>query len=76
MCPRIVEKSRLHSSSLEGVAKLWLVLVGVNRYQDDNLPSLQYSALDCQGLGEALECRRPNHQHSSQRMMRDGNVGA
>ncbi len=55
MCPRIVEKSRLHSSSLEGLARLWLVLVGVNRYQDDNLPSLQYSALDCQGLGEALK---------------------
>ncbi|MGL5794529.1 MAG: caspase family protein, partial [Waterburya sp.] len=37
-------------------AKLWILLVGVNQYQDeDNLSSLQYSALDCQGLGEALK---------------------
>ena len=37
-------------------AKLWILLVGVNQYQDEqNLPSLQYSALDCQGLGEALK---------------------
>ena len=55
MCPRIVAKSRPQSSAREDVAKLWLVLVGVNQYQDENLPSLQYSALDCQGLGEALK---------------------
>ena len=55
MCPRIVAKSYSQSPSQEEIAKLWLVLVGVNRYQDENLPSLQYSALDCQGLGEALK---------------------
>lgn len=55
MCPRIVaKKSRSQSSGVEAVAKLWLILVGVNRYQDENLPSLHYSALDCQGLENAL----------------------
>ncbi|MGV2826881.1 nSTAND1 domain-containing NTPase [Myxosarcina sp. GI1(2024)] len=46
--PRVIPKST--------AAKLWILLVGVNRYQDEiNLPSLKYSALDCQGLGEALK---------------------
>ena len=55
MCPRIVAKSTFTSSNVETLAKLWLVLIGVNQYQDENLPSLQYSALDCQALGEALK---------------------
>ncbi|MGG6268334.1 caspase family protein [Leptolyngbya sp. AN03gr2] len=37
-----------------GQAKLWILLIGVNRYKDLELPSLQYSAIDCQGLSEAL----------------------
>lgn len=37
-----------------GEAKLWLLLVGVNDYQDISLPSLRYPALDCQGLESAL----------------------
>jgi WD40 repeat protein/uncharacterized caspase-like protein len=37
-----------------GKAKLWILLVGVNHYQDSHLPSLQYPALDCQGLANAL----------------------
>lgn len=37
-----------------GEAKLWILLVGVNSYQDEHFPSLDYSAVDCQGLGEAL----------------------
>ncbi len=37
-----------------GEAKLWLLLVGVNDYQDIGLPSLRYPALDCQGLEAAL----------------------
>ncbi|MGF1479995.1 MAG: caspase family protein [Cyanophyceae cyanobacterium] len=52
MCP--VALSPAPSSLEEGIAKLWLLLVGVNHYQDASLPSLQYSALDCQGLGEAI----------------------
>ncbi|BAY98554.1 peptidase C14 caspase catalytic subunit p20 [Tolypothrix tenuis PCC 7101] len=34
--------------------KLWLMLVGVNQYQEAQLPNLNYSAIDCQGLAEAL----------------------
>ena len=37
-----------------GEAKLWILLVGVNEYQDRSLPCLRYPALDCQGLEEAL----------------------
>jgi Caspase domain/WD domain, G-beta repeat len=35
-------------------AKLWILLVGVNQYRDRNFPSLQYSAIDCQGLADAF----------------------
>ncbi|PSB08499.1 hypothetical protein C7B62_16480 [Pleurocapsa sp. CCALA 161] len=53
MCPRA--KSLKAKPDLQP-AKLWILLVGVNEYQDrQNLSSLQYSALDCQGLGEALK---------------------
>ena len=53
MCPRV--KPRLKDNP-DRPAKLWVLLVGVNQYQDcQNLASLQYSALDCQGLGEALK---------------------
>ena len=38
-----------------GEAQLWLLLVGVNKYQDKRLPSLRYSAVDCQGLAAAVE---------------------
>ena len=52
--PRV--KSRPKLTVPATTAKLWILLVGVNQYQDeDNLSSLQYSALDCQGLGEALK---------------------
>jgi WD40 repeat protein/uncharacterized caspase-like protein len=52
--PRV--KSRPKVTVPDTTAKLWILLVGVNQYQDeDNLSSLQYSALDCQGLGEALK---------------------
>ncbi|MEM8832184.1 MAG: caspase family protein, partial [Cyanobacteria bacterium P01_G01_bin.19] len=54
MCPRVKSSSKTNGKSPS--AKLWILLVGVNQYQDrKNLPSLQYSALDCQGLGEALK---------------------
>ncbi|MGI0492079.1 caspase family protein [Alkalinema pantanalense CENA528] len=35
-------------------AKLWMLLIGVNEYQDATLPTLQYSAIDCQSLGDVL----------------------
>ncbi|MBH8563034.1 caspase family protein, partial [Nostoc sp. CENA67] len=34
--------------------KLWLLLVGVNQYLNEQLPCLRYSAVDCQVLAEAL----------------------
>jgi len=53
MCP--VALNPLRNTPLgAGQAKLWLLLVGVNYYQDSSFPSLQYPALDCQGLAEAL----------------------
>ena len=52
MCPRVKSRSQAKPAP---PAKLWILLVGVNQYQDtENLASLQYSALDCRGLGEAL----------------------
>jgi uncharacterized caspase-like protein len=55
MCPKSVGTSHYYTSALQtGSAKLWMLLVGVNRYHDDNLPRLRYSAIDCKGLGEAL----------------------
>lgn len=54
MCPRV--RSRPKTDTKSKSAKLWILLVGVNQYQDrQHLPSLQYSAVDCQGLGEALK---------------------
>jgi uncharacterized caspase-like protein len=35
-------------------AKLWMVLVGVNHYQDGLIPNLKYCANDCKDLAEAL----------------------
>lgn len=53
MCPRA--KIRTKPQTTIEPAKLWILLVGVNQYHDrHHLSSLQYSAVDCQGLGEAL----------------------
>jgi WD40 repeat protein/uncharacterized caspase-like protein len=54
MCPASIGTSRSSRALETGEAKLWVLLIGVNRYQDDRLPALSYSALDCQGLGEAI----------------------
>ena len=37
-----------------GAAKLWILLIGVNHYQEETLPSLQYPAPDTEGLAQAL----------------------
>ncbi len=37
-----------------GAAKLWILLIGVNHYQEETLPSLKYPAPDTQGLAQAL----------------------
>ncbi|AFZ32636.1 WD-40 repeat-containing protein [Gloeocapsa sp. PCC 7428] len=53
MSPVSVGTSR--SMYLEsGKAKLWVLLVGINKYSDSGIPTLRYSAVDCQGLTEAL----------------------
>ncbi|NJN07139.1 MAG: peptidase C14 [Richelia sp. RM1_1_1] len=54
MAPLGVGSSDSTYTLKSGEAKLWLLLVGVNDYQDINLPSLRYPALDCQGLEESL----------------------
>lgn len=54
MCPIGVRNSRSTHALETGLAKLWLILVGVNQYQDEQIPCLRYSALDCQSLAEAL----------------------
>jgi WD40 repeat protein/uncharacterized caspase-like protein len=54
MCPRGVTNSRSNQGKQTNLPKLWLFLVGVNQYQDEQLPPLRYSAVDCQVLAEAL----------------------
>ncbi|OCQ97742.1 hypothetical protein BCD64_06500 [Nostoc sp. MBR 210] len=54
MCPVSVRTSNSTRNLETGVAKLWLLLVGVNQYQDERIPCLRYSAQDCQGLSSAL----------------------
>ncbi|OUC14859.1 MAG: hypothetical protein B0A82_11125 [Alkalinema sp. CACIAM 70d] len=50
--PRAVSSSQPKSNNQP--AKLWMLLIGVNEYQDATLPALQYSAIDCQSLGDVL----------------------
>lgn len=52
MSPISIGTSR--SEAKTNAPKLWLLLVGVKEYVDEQLPSLRYSAGDCQGLAEAL----------------------
>jgi uncharacterized caspase-like protein len=54
MPPVGVGASRFASALETGVAKFWVLLIGVDRYQDLALPSLRYAAVDCQGIGAAL----------------------
>jgi uncharacterized caspase-like protein len=54
MSPIGVGTSRSSQSKQTNIPKLWLLLVGVNQYRDEQIPSLSYSAVDCQGLAEAL----------------------
>lgn len=51
--PRAVVRNKELNQRIS-TPKLWLFLVGVNKYEDEQLTSLQYPALDCQGLSEAL----------------------
>ena len=37
-----------------GKATLWMLLVGVNHYEDERLTPLNFAVSDCQGLAAAL----------------------
>jgi hypothetical protein len=39
----------------KGIAKIWMVLVGVDQYQDERLPNLDFAVADRDGLSTALE---------------------
>ncbi|WP_029633541.1 nSTAND1 domain-containing NTPase [[Scytonema hofmanni] UTEX B 1581] len=54
MCPIGVGTSRSNQVKKTDTGKLWLMFVGVNKYQDEGLPTLNYSSVDCQGLADAL----------------------
>jgi WD40 repeat protein/uncharacterized caspase-like protein len=54
MCPIGVGTSRSNQVKKTDTGKLWLMLVGVNEYQDKGLPTLNYSYVDCEGLADAL----------------------
>ncbi len=71
MSPVGVRTSRSTQVIETGQAKLWLVLVGVNQYQDERLPSLRYPALDCQGLAEALAGATREFAHKQARIHHD-----
>jgi WD40 repeat protein/uncharacterized caspase-like protein len=54
MCPVSLATSRSTHALETGEAKLWLIQIGVDCYEDEKLPELRYSALDCKGVSEAL----------------------
>ncbi|AGY58671.1 AAA family ATPase [Gloeobacter kilaueensis] len=54
MPPRVVGSSRSARVLTSGEAKLWLLLIGVNQYQESPLAPLGYCAADCEGIAEAL----------------------
>ena len=56
-----------------GEAKLWIILVGINQYQDPNIENLRYSAVDCQELGKALEIATQQFLHKEIAIYHDFN---
>ncbi len=63
MSPVGVGASRFASALETGAAKLWVLLIGVDRYIDPALPSLRYAAVDCQGIGDALATATQTFPH-------------
>jgi WD40 repeat protein len=55
-----------------GQVKLWMVLVGVNHYQDSQIPDLRYCALDCKELAEALTIATQEFQETEIIPLYDG----
>ncbi len=52
--------------------KLWMVLVGVNHYQDTQIPDLKYCANDCKELTEALKIATQQFQETEIIALYDG----
>ncbi|MCG6138273.1 MAG: caspase family protein [Nostoc sp. LLA-1] len=71
MSPLGVATSHLTHVLEIGEAQLWLLLVGVNQYQDERLPPLRYSAVDCQGLAAALADATQEFPHTEERVHHD-----
>ncbi|MGB3512962.1 MAG: caspase family protein [Microcoleaceae cyanobacterium] len=47
-----------------GQVKLWIILIGVNHYQDTQIPDLRYCANDCKELTEALKIATQQFQET------------
>ncbi|MDB9540910.1 eIF2A-related protein [Anabaenopsis arnoldii] len=71
MSPLGITTSHLTHILKKAEAKFWLLLVGVNKYQDKRLPSLRYSAVDCQGLAAALSDASQGLTQTKQRVYHD-----
>ncbi|GAX34593.1 nSTAND1 domain-containing NTPase [Nodularia sp. NIES-3585] len=71
MSPLGIATSHLTHVLELGEAQFWLLLVGVNQYQDDRLPSLRYSAVDCQGLAAALADATQRFPQTEERVHHD-----
>ncbi|MEM1391907.1 MAG: caspase family protein [Cyanobacteria bacterium P01_H01_bin.150] len=71
MSPIGITTSRLNYKSKENAAKLWLLLIGVNQYQDEQIPNLRYSAVDCQGLSSALQDTTDKFSHKEANIYHD-----
>lgn len=71
MSPIGVATSHSTQAKQTSTAKLWLLMVGVNEYQDEQLPALNYSAFDCQGLAEALANATGQFPHKEVKIFHD-----
>ncbi|MBE9200035.1 MULTISPECIES: caspase family protein [unclassified Nodularia (in: cyanobacteria)] len=71
MSPLGIATSHLTHVLELGEAQFWLLLVGVNKYQDKGLPSLRYSAVDCQGLAAALADATQGFPQTAERVHHD-----
>ena len=71
MSPLGIATSHLSHVLELGEAQFRLLLVGVNQYQDHRLPSLRYSAVDCQGLAAALADATKGFPQTEERVHHD-----
>lgn len=70
--PHVVVASNRAASALEtGAAKLWMLSIGVNHYQDATLPPLRYAAVDCQGISAALAAATQQFPHKDLAIFHD-----